>query len=82
MTQYTAAFSSLDPATQAKDEAAWAVKYRMLRERDFPLLHKSAERLTELFRNDEEVFELILATFLDGIAIRIERARGIRGGVD
>ncbi|WP_329561109.1 TetR/AcrR family transcriptional regulator [Kitasatospora sp. NBC_01266] len=82
MTQYTAAFSSLDPATQAKDEAAWAVKYRMLQERDFPLLHKSAERLTELFRNDEEVFELILATFLDGIAIRIERARGIRGGVD
>lgn len=39
MTQYTAAFCSLDPATQAKDDAAWAVKYGMLQERDFPLLH-------------------------------------------
>ncbi|WP_344462224.1 TetR/AcrR family transcriptional regulator [Kitasatospora kazusensis] len=75
MTQYTAAFSSLDPATQAKDEAAWAVKYGMLPEAEFPLLHRSAPRLTELFRDDGEVFRMILGTFLDGVALRIDRAR-------
>ncbi|WP_198045682.1 TetR/AcrR family transcriptional regulator [Kitasatospora mediocidica] len=75
MTQYSAAFSSLDPATQAKDEAAWAVKYAMLPEAEYPLLHESTPRLTELFRDDTEVFRMILATFLDGIALRIERSR-------
>jgi AcrR family transcriptional regulator len=75
MTQYTAAFSSLDPATQAKDEAAWAVKYGMLPEDEFPLLHESAPRLTELFRDDTAVFRMTLETFLDGLAVRIERAR-------
>ncbi|MBF9070137.1 TetR/AcrR family transcriptional regulator [Streptacidiphilus fuscans] len=79
MTQYTAAFSSLDPATQAKDEAAWAVKYATLPEEEFPLLHRSAPRLTELFRDDAEVFRMTLATFLDGVAARIERARQQRG---
>lgn len=76
MTQYTAAFASLGPAVQAKDEAAWAVKYAMLPEAEFPLLHHSAPRLTELFRDDTEVFRMILATFLDGIAVRLERAAG------
>lgn len=75
LTQYSAAFSSLDPGTQAKDEQAWAVTYGMLPADRFPLLHRSAGRLTELFRNDEEVFELILATYLDGVAQRVAHAR-------
>ncbi|WP_280670940.1 MULTISPECIES: TetR/AcrR family transcriptional regulator [unclassified Kitasatospora] len=78
MTQYSAAFSSLDPATQAKDEAAWAIKYATLPEAEFPLLRQSAQRLTELFRDDAEVFRMILATFLDGIAVRIESAQAER----
>jgi AcrR family transcriptional regulator len=75
MTQYTAAFSILDRSAQEKDEAAWAVKYGMLPEDEFPLLHQSAPRLTELFRDDDGVFALVLSTFLDGVAARIERAR-------
>jgi AcrR family transcriptional regulator len=75
MTQYSAAFSSLDQSTQAKDEAAWAVKYGMLPEDEFPLLRRSAPRLTELFRDDAQVFRMILETFLDGVALRIERAQ-------
>lgn len=74
MTQYTAAFSILDRQAQEKDEAAWAVKYGMLPEDEFPLLHRSAPRLTELFRDDDAVFALVLDTFLDGVAVRIERA--------
>ncbi len=75
MTQYTAAFSILDRQAQEQDEAAWAVKYGMLPEDEFPLLHRSAPRLTELFRDDDTVFALVLDTFLDGVAVRIERAR-------
>lgn len=75
MTQYTAAFSILERSAQEKDEAAWAVKYGMLPEEEFPLLHSSAPRLTEMFRDDDGVFELVLSTFLDGVASRIERAR-------
>ncbi|WP_084701359.1 TetR/AcrR family transcriptional regulator [Streptacidiphilus anmyonensis] len=74
MTQYTAAFSSLDRSVQEKDEAAWAVKYGMLPEDEFPLLHQSAPRLTELFRDDDQVFRMVLETFLDGVAARIARA--------
>jgi AcrR family transcriptional regulator len=74
MTQYTAAFSILDRQAQEQDEAAWAVKYGMLPEDEFPLLHRSAPRLTELFRDDDAVFELVLKTFLDGVAARIERS--------
>ncbi|MEY9846707.1 TetR/AcrR family transcriptional regulator [Streptacidiphilus sp. MAP5-3] len=74
MTQYSAAFSALDKATQAKDEAAWAVRYGMLPEDEYPLLHESAPRLTALFRDDAEVFRMTLATFLDGVAAKIERA--------
>ncbi|GAA1932833.1 TetR/AcrR family transcriptional regulator [Streptantibioticus ferralitis] len=75
-TQYTAAFQILDEETQAKDDRAWAVKYATLPAARFPLVHASAARLTELFRNDDEVFELALATFLDGIEAKIQRARG------
>ncbi|WP_084713589.1 TetR/AcrR family transcriptional regulator [Streptacidiphilus rugosus] len=74
MTQYSAAFTALGPAIHAKDEAAWAVKYGMLPEEDFPLLHQSAQRLTELYRDDTEVFRMTLATFLDGLSVRIDRA--------
>ncbi|MGW7002750.1 TetR/AcrR family transcriptional regulator [Streptomyces sp. NPDC054933] len=73
--QSSAAFLTLTPETQAKDDAAWAVKYGLLPADRFPLLHQSSPRLTELFRNDEEVFELVLATFLDGVALKIERAQ-------
>ncbi|MFB7597188.1 TetR/AcrR family transcriptional regulator [Streptomyces sp. NPDC056160] len=73
--QSSAAFLTLDPEAQAKDDAAWAVKYGLLPADRFPLLHQSSPRLTELFRNDEEVFRLVLETFLDGIALKIERAQ-------
>ena len=73
-TQYTAAFRILDEQTQAKDDRAWAVKYATLPAARFPLVHASAARLTELFRNDDEVFELTLATFLDGIEAKLQRA--------
>ncbi|MCX4722344.1 TetR/AcrR family transcriptional regulator [Streptomyces sp. NPDC090052] len=71
-----ASFLVLDADTQAKDDTAWAVKYGLLPADRFPLLQQSAARLTELFRKDEEVFEMVLSTFLDGVALRIERARG------
>ncbi|MHA6759019.1 TetR/AcrR family transcriptional regulator [Streptacidiphilus sp. PAMC 29251] len=74
MTQASASFMILDEESQAKDDAAWAVRYGLLPEARFPLLHRSAPRLTELFRDDAQVFELVLATFLDGIALKIERA--------
>ncbi|QMU76449.1 TetR/AcrR family transcriptional regulator [Streptacidiphilus sp. PB12-B1b] len=74
-TQASAAFMILEPEVQAKDDAAWAVKYGLLPADRFPLLHAGSARLTELFRSDDEVFELVLQTFLDGIALRIERAR-------
>ena len=74
--QSTATWLMLDPEAQAKDDAAWAVKYGLLPTDRFPLLHQSSPRLTELFRNDDEVFELVLQTFLDGVALRIERAAG------
>lgn len=74
--QTNASFLVLDADTQAKDDAAWSVKYGLLPADRFPLLKQSAARLTELFRRDEEVFEMVLATFLDGVALRIERARG------
>ena len=73
--QSTAAFLILEPEVQAKDDAAWAVKYGLLPAERFPLLHAGSARLTELFRNDDEVFELVLATFLDGVGLKIERAR-------
>ncbi|MEY9969236.1 AcrR family transcriptional regulator [Streptacidiphilus sp. MAP12-16] len=75
MTQSTASFLVLDEESQAKDDAAWSVKYGLLPADRFPLLHQSAPRLTELFRDDAQVFELVLATFLDGVALKIERAR-------
>lgn len=74
--QSTAAFQILGPAVQAKDDAAWAVKYGLLPADSYPMLHLGSARLTELFRNDGEVFELVLETFLDGVAVKIERARG------
>jgi AcrR family transcriptional regulator len=73
--QASAAFMILEPEVQAKDDAAWAVKYGLLPADRFPLLHAGSARLTELFRNDDEVFELVLATFLDGVALRIEQAK-------
>ncbi len=73
--QSTAAFLILEPEVQAKDDAAWAVKYGLLPAEQFPLLHAGSARLTELFRNDDEVFELVLETFLDGVGLKIERAR-------
>lgn len=73
--QSTAAFLILEPEVQAKDDAAWAVKYGLLPAERFPLLHAGSARLTELFRSDDEVFELVLATFLDGVGLKIERAR-------
>ncbi|MEZ0095674.1 TetR/AcrR family transcriptional regulator [Streptacidiphilus sp. EB129] len=79
MIQCTASFQVLDPEAQAKDDAAWAVKYGMLPEDRFPLLHHSAPRLTELFRDDTQVFELVLGTFLDGVALKIARAKGDGG---
>jgi AcrR family transcriptional regulator len=69
--QVAATWLMLDPAAQAKDDAAWAVKYGLLPAEEFPLLHQSATRLTELFRDDDKVFELVLSTFLDGVACRI-----------
>ena len=75
MTQASAAFLVLDEESQAKDDAAWSVQYGLLPEARFPLLHRSAARLTELFRDDAQVFELVLGTFLDGVALKIERAR-------
>jgi hypothetical protein len=73
--QSTATRLMLEPEAQAKDDAAWAVKYGLLPADRFPLLHESSTRLTELFRNDDEVFELVLQTFLDGVAQRIEHAQ-------
>jgi hypothetical protein len=73
--QSTAAFLILEPEVQAKDDAAWAVKYGLLPAEQFPLLQAGSARLTELFRNDDEVFELVLETFLDGVGLKIERAR-------
>jgi AcrR family transcriptional regulator len=76
--QSTAAFLTLDKEAQAKDDAAWSVKYGLLPAERFPLLHQSSSRLTELFRSDDEVFELTLQTFLDGVALKIERAQQTR----
>ncbi len=73
--QVAATWLMLDPAAQAKDDAAWAVKYGLLPADRFPLVHQSSARLTELFRDDDKVFELVLATFLDGVAHRIEEHR-------
>ena len=69
--QVAATWLMLDPAAQAKDDSAWAVKYGLLPADRFPLLHQSSDRLTELFRDDDKVFELVLDTFLDGVALRI-----------
>ena len=77
MTQAEASFLVLDKESQAKDDAAWAVRYGLLPQSTFPLLHESAPRLTELFRDDNQVFELVLDTFLDGIALKIERASAL-----
>lgn len=77
MTQSTASFMVLDEESQAKDDAAWSIRYGLLPEDRFPLLHESAPRLTELFRDDAQVFELVLATFLDGVALKIERASAL-----
>ena len=74
--QSTAAFQILAPEAQAKDDAAWSVKYGLLPAERYPMLHLGSARLTELFRNDDEVFELVLETFLDGVALKIERAHG------
>jgi AcrR family transcriptional regulator len=71
--QASAAFLTLDPEVQAKDDAAWAVKYGLLPADEYPMLHESSARLTELFRSDDTVFELVLQTFLDGVALKIER---------
>ena len=73
--QSTAAFQILGPEAQAKDDAAWSVKYGLLPAERYPMLHLGSARLTELFRNDDEVFELVLETFLDGVALKIKRAR-------
>ncbi|MBR7838846.1 TetR/AcrR family transcriptional regulator C-terminal domain-containing protein [Actinospica durhamensis] len=73
--QVAATWLMLDPAAQAKDDAAWAVKYGLLPAERFPLVHQSSTRLTELFRDDDKVFELVLGTFLDGVAHRIEEHR-------
>ena len=73
--QASAAWMTLDPEAQAKDDTAWAVKYGLLPADEYPMLHESSSRLTELFRSDDTVFELVLQTFLDGVALRIERAR-------
>jgi AcrR family transcriptional regulator len=73
--QSNAAFQILGPEAQAKDDAAWSVKYGLLPAEEYPMLHLSSARLTELFRSDEEVFELVLETFLDGVALKIEHAR-------
>ena len=72
--QATASFLILGPEVQAKDDAAWSVKYGLLPADRYPMLHLGSARLTELFRNDDEVFELVLETFLDGVAVKIERA--------
>ena len=77
MTQSTASFMVLDEESQAKDDAAWSIRYGLLPEDRFPLLHESAPRLTELFRDDAQVFELVLETLLDGIALKIERASAL-----
>jgi AcrR family transcriptional regulator len=77
MTQSSAAFMVLDAEAQAKDDAAWSVRYGLLPQARFPLLHQSTERLTELFRDDAQVFELVLGTFLDGVALKIERASAV-----
>ena len=77
MTQASASFMVLDAEAQAKDDAAWSVRYGLLPEDRFPLLHRSAPRLTELFRDDAQVFELVLGTFLDGVALKIERASAV-----
>ena len=77
MTQSSASFLILDEEAQAKDDAAWAVKYGLLPEDRFPLVRASAPRLTELFRDDAQVFELVLETFLDGVALKIERASAV-----
>jgi AcrR family transcriptional regulator len=73
--QSTATWLMLEPEAQAKDDAAWAVKYGLLPADRFPLLHQSSARLTELFRNDDEVFDQVLQTVLDGVAQRIDRTR-------
>lgn len=73
--QVAATWLMLDPAAQAKDDTAWAVKYGLLPAERFPLLHESSARLTELFRDDEKVFVLVLGTFLDGVACRIAAHR-------
>ena len=77
--QVAATWLMLDPAAQAKDDAAWAVKYGLLPPDEFPMLHESSPRLTELFRDDDKVFELVLGTFLDGIAARIAGRRAGEG---
>ena len=72
--QVSATWMMLDPQAQAKDDTAWAVKYGLLPADRFPLLHQSSARLTELFRDDDAVFGLVLETFLDGVARRVDRA--------
>lgn len=74
-TQCTAAFRLLPQEAQDQDARAWAVAYATLPEPDFPLLHESASRLSELNRNDDAVFDIALATFLDGVEMRVTRAR-------
>lgn len=75
-TQYTAAWSLLDPEYQGRDEAAWTVTYATLPEDRYPLLHESAPLLAELTRDDTAVFEFALGTFLDGVEVRISRHAG------
>jgi len=72
-TQYSAAWSLLDPEYQERDEQAWTVTYATLPEERFPLLRQSATRLVELNRDDKAVFEFALGIFLDGVEARIAR---------
>lgn len=70
-TQYSAAWSLLDPEYQGRDEQAWAVGYATLPADRFPLVHASADRLLELTRDDAAVFEYTLGLFLDGVQVRL-----------
>jgi AcrR family transcriptional regulator len=77
-TQCTAAFRLLPPEVQEQDARAWTVAYAMLPEAEFPLLHESVPRLSELNRDDDAVFEFALGLFLDGVEVRVGRARAAR----
>ena len=77
-TQYSAAWSLLDPEYQNRDEQAWAVGYATLPAERFPLVHASSARLLELTRDDAAVFDYTLGLFLDGVQVRLT-AQGASG---